>query len=357
MSRTHEEAWSYAPGEWYAVFGARVLLAVPPSEKARVGGLWEIVEDGAGFDETLDALIATGLRDLPGFVLVSASSRSTRVVIRGPATVSCTVDDDDVVIEGDTQAIWVERTVRGVSRTRIEVAGPPDGDGPVIDDLTVVAGLVRLRAAEHPVPVPPAPEPTAEPVAPTLPPTGPPTAPPIGPPPSGPPLGQPTGPMTAPLSAVSADDHDGLTSSGGSDDSVPLRPPPGIPGQPPAPDVTARPVARLLFSHGPSVDVDRVVLVGRAPVARRLATSTEEPRLISVSSPQHEISSTHLEVRPGSGADHGYAVVTDLGSTNGSVLVQPGLPPEDLKPGAPVQLIPGAILDLGDGVTIQVVNP
>ena len=69
------------------------------------------------------------------------------------------------------------------------------------------------------------------------------------------------------------------------------------------------------------------------------------------------MSSTHLEIKPGTGADHGAAVVTDLGSTNGTVLVQPGLAPEDLPAGVAVQLVPGAILDLGDGVTIQVTNP
>jgi hypothetical protein len=46
-----------------------------------------------------------------------------------------------------------------------------------------------------------------------------------------------------------------------------------------------------------------------------------------------------------------------MGSTNGTVLVQPGLPPEDLKPGIAVQLIPGAIINLGDGLTIQVARP
>ncbi len=49
--------------------------------------------------------------------------------------------------------------------------------------------------------------------------------------------------------------------------------------------------------------------------------------------------------------------MTDLGSTNGTLLVQPGLPPEDLKAGVAVQLLPGAVLDLGDGVVIQVVDP
>ena len=131
--------------------------------------------------------------------------------------------------------------------------------------------------------------------------------------------------------------------------------PPGIPGQPPAPDVTV-PVARLEISNGDEVDVDRAVVIGRAPEARRF-NDTEQPRLITVPSPHLEISSTHIEVRPGTGADHGTAVVTDLGSTNGTVLVQPGLGPEDLAPGVAVQLIPGAIIDLGDGVTIQVTSP
>jgi hypothetical protein len=155
-------------------------------------------------------------------------------------------------------------------------------------------------------------------------------------------------------SAPPASDHDGLTHAGASTGEF-EREKPGIPGQPPAPNVT-RPVARLVVSNGDTVEVDRVVLIGRAPEARRF-TATEQPRLVTVPSPLHEISSTHVEVRPGTGADHGSAVVTDMGSTNGTVLVQPGLGPEDLKPGIAVQLIPGAIINLGDGVTIQVTNP
>ncbi len=120
-----------------------------------------------------------------------------------------------------------------------------------------------------------------------------------------------------------------------------------------APPVASRAVARLIFSSGDVVDVDRAILVGRAPAARRIG-GDERARVVTVPSPQQEISSTHLEIRPGVGADHGSAVVTDLGSTNGTVVVQPGLPPEDLQPGIAVQLIPGAVVDLGEGVTIQV---
>lgn len=152
---------------------------------------------------------------------------------------------------------------------------------------------------------------------------------------------------------AASSDHDGHTVSGGWGGDEFARQQPGIPGQTPAPEVTAQPVATLVFAHGEVVAVDRAVLVGRAPEARRF-TSTEQPRLVTVPSPNHEISSTHLEVRPGSGADHGSAIVTDMGSTNGTVLVQPGLGPESLTPGMPVQLLPGALIDLGDGMTIQV---
>ena len=60
------------------------------------------------------------------------------------------------------------------------------------------------------------------------------------------------------------------------------------------------PVARLMISNGDVVDVDRAIVIGRAPEARRF-NDTEQPRLVTVPSPHLEISSTHLEVRPGVG--------------------------------------------------------
>lgn len=155
--------------------------------------------------------------------------------------------------------------------------------------------------------------------------------------------------------AYQPEDHDGATYV----ESAPPEPPEPVgvtPGRELPPAVVAKPVAKLVFSTGEVVDVDRTILVGRAPNPGRFASS-DKPQLVTVTSPNHEISSTHLEIRPGAGADHGSAVVTDLGSTNGTVLVQPGLPPEDLQAGIAVSLIPGAILDLGDGVTISTTNP
>jgi hypothetical protein len=310
MSATPGPAWSFRRGDWFGIFGPHATVVLPPSEKHRVARLWELADDGAGFDEMLDALISAGLRELPGFVLVSEQDAETKVVVRGAARVHLAAGDEVVHVEGDERTTWVERSVPGVTRVRIEVDEEPVD---VELDGVLEGGLVRLACAEQP-------------------------------------------PAREDEPAAEESDHDGLTRG---PQTVPVSllgpPPPGIPGQPAAPAVTARPVARLLLPDGETVDVDRSVLVGRAPEASRIVTEGE-PRLVVVASPHQEVSSTHLEVRPGAGADHGCAVVTDLGSTNGSVLVQPGLPPEDLRPGVTVQLVPGAVVDLGDGVSIEVID-
>ncbi|GAA4378938.1 FHA domain-containing protein [Nocardioides caricicola] len=306
-------AWSFRGGEWLGVFGADTAVVLPPSEKSQAAVLWELVDGGAGYEQILDVLLSSGLRAVPDFVLVSRKGDVTRVLLRGSVSAHFATAEDVVHLDGSGDLTWVERTLTGVTRMRIDVA---EDDAP--GELAVATGLVRMSSAEQPpstagvvVPRPAAAEPEPEP--------------------------------------------DDATRIGELDPAL-LGAPPGLPGQPAAPPVISRPVARLVVSEGDVVDVDRVVLVGRAPEPRR-ADTAGVPHLVEVSSPHHEISSTHLEVRPGSGADHGSAVVTDLGSTNGTLLVQPGLPPEDLKAGVPVQLLPGAVLDLGDGVTIQVVNP
>ena len=298
------ETWSCRSGDWFAIFGEQVAVLLPPSEKARAASLWELVDGGAEFDETLDLLISSGLRALREFVLVGRVGGETRVLVRGAAHAHFATADDVVHVAGDPLTTWTERSLRGVTRVRLEAPDAADDPDDPDADVWVDRGLVRVATAEWPS-----------------------------------------------VRVEAGPDHDGQTRTG---TEAPPPTLPGIPGQPPAPPITARPVARLRFSTGEVIDVDRVVLVGRAPEGRVDGT---EQRLVSVSSPHQEISATHLEVRPGSGADHGSAVVTDLGSTNGTLLVQPGLPPEDLKAGVAVQLIPGAVIDLGDGVNIQVVNP
>jgi hypothetical protein len=327
---------SVVPGEWYAVLGNEVVVLLPPTAKARVAGVWERVDEGAGFDEVLDALVSGGLRELRGFVLVSDTGGDVKLVIRGAGEARLTTADGPVTISGDAGSTWVERHVPGVTALHLSVA---EGDG---DAYTLGSGLVRVSSVAQPA---------------------------VG-----------AAADTGPLVATSAPDPepyvgDPLTDQIPAQLMEPAAPasgpaayvPPVPPVVPPAkPEVTASqpgahtaepavaptPVARLVFSNGEVVDVDRTVVVGRAP--RLHGDGDVETRLVTVPSPHQEISSTHLEIRPGSGADHGSAVVTDLGSTNGTLVVQPGLPAEDLQPGIAVQLQPGAIVDLGEGLTIQV---
>ena len=340
---------SVVPGEWYGVLGDRVIVLLPPAAKARVAGLWETVDDGAGFDEVLDAVISSGLRELPAFVLVAGAGRDVKVVIRGAGEAELGTADGTVTITGSDDTTWVEQNVAGVTSRRVRVA---DGTGPA---YTVGSGLVRVASVEHPAR--PAASPTtlvvpdAEVVAVPVEPPAPRPARILPPDPQlekPPPQSPEPEPVTEAIAAVAVP-LPGPTGGPSFDDLA-------QPSEEAAEGVSEPAVVRLVFSSGEVVDVDRPVVVGRAPDQGRYA-GQDGVRLVTVPSPHHEISSTHLEVRPGSGSDQGEAVVTDLGSTNGTVVVLPGRPAEDLRAGVGVRLLPGATIDLGEGVTIQVVRP
>ena len=71
----------------------------------------------------------------------------------------------------------------------------------------------------------------------------------------------------------------------------------GSPIAPQGPQLLPRPIMAVLrASDGSTAEVDRAVLVGRAPSAQR--SSARTPRLMTVPSPGHDISRTHLEVAP-----------------------------------------------------------
>src|SRR4051794_3699684 len=131
------------PGDWYGVLGTSVVVLLPPAAKSRVAGLWETVDEGAGFDEVLDAVISGGLRELPGFVLVSGEGSDVKVVIRGAGRAELSTADGPVTVAGSADTTWVEQNVSGVTGLRVEVA---DGDGA---PYTVGTGLVRVASVQH----------------------------------------------------------------------------------------------------------------------------------------------------------------------------------------------------------------
>lgn len=131
------------------------------------------------------------------------------------------------------------------------------------------------------------------------------------------------------------------------------------PIQPGMPRWASVPVLASLTSPGVEpVDLDRTVLIGRAPSADRSAA--ESPRLMTVQSPSHDISRTHVQVTP----ENWQILVTDLQSTNGTVLTGPGLTDpgsrpssQRLSPGQPVSVPVGSRIELGDGVSVAVDRP
>ncbi|HWS58037.1 MAG TPA: FHA domain-containing protein, partial [Actinotalea sp.] len=202
---------------------------------------------------------------------------------------------------------------------------------------------VEVPEPQAPAPQPPAPQPPA-PQAP-----GPAEAAQAGSDsPDAPPAGsdQPVAPR------VASEDHDGLTVL--SSDVVALRRqlPAWTGNAVPAlavPTPRTPPPAKLLMSSGLTVALNRPVLIGRAPQVTRVA-SDEIPRLLTVASPNQDISRTHAEVR----MDGEDVIVTDLHSTNGVLLLRQGSGPQRLHPGEPTVVEHGVVVDLGEGVTFIV---
>lgn len=108
---------------------------------------------------------------------------------------------------------------------------------------------------------------------------------------------------------------------------------------------------RYFFSinyHEP-IGLDVPALVGRKPSLPRIPLG-DRPRLVRVPSPLGEVSGTHLELRQQGSS----IVVTDLRSTNGTVVIAPGRPPLTLLQGESVVVVPGTVVDIGDGNIVEI---
>jgi hypothetical protein len=95
--------------------------------------------------------------------------------------------------------------------------------------------------------------------------------------------------------------------------------------------------------------LDRPAYIGRSPSSPRIVSGVM-PRLVRVVSPNREVSSTHLEIRQ-LGAS---VIVTDLNSTNGSIVLLPGSVPRTLRQGESVVVSPGTVVDIGDDNMVHI---
>lgn len=107
------------------------------------------------------------------------------------------------------------------------------------------------------------------------------------------------------------------------------------------------PLGRVVVSTGQTVELDRPVVVGRRPRTPR-SQAADLPRLVTVPSPQQDISRSHLEIT----LEGWHVLVSDMATTNGTTLLRAGQPPRRLHPSEPVLVVDGDVADLGDGVTL-----
>lgn len=161
-------------------------------------------------------------------------------------------------------------------------------------------------------------------------------------------------PASAAAAAAAAADHDGLTITvseldalrrlGTASDSL-SDPSSGAASE----SLPAQHVSHgtIRLSTGDTITLDRTIIVGRRPRANRV-DADRMPTLVTVPSPEQDISRNHLEVR----IEGRHVLAVDLETTNGSVLHRDGTPPARLTPHEPTLLLEGDLIDVGDGVTL-----
>lgn len=392
MSEESVGRWraTYTPGSWLLLCGpaaAVVLEPADPSWSDLVETLWGEVLAAESIADVAARLAWYRIDSMPSFAAFFWGPDGMRSLVRG-AVVVVDADSGDVVATGEGVQTWVETGLGDLRQVRVQLpAERPEGVFP----LPLVVGAVgvsavfldatdesalsspQLLAPETPVAVPMV-EAEPGPVLETDP-----------DPMASEPVDfeqEPAEPMALELpEATARTEHENAQTrmvsipdllaeqaledaAGGTVQAVICSwghpNPPGagrcrvcdglVPAQPPR-SVPTPVVAVLRASNGATVDVVSSVLVGRAPAPDR--ARVEDPAVLTVTSPSHDISRTHLEVFA-SGWDVG---VTDLHSTNGTVLVAPDGSIRTMDPGETAGVVLGTSLELADGISVLIDFP
>lgn len=407
---------SYTPGPWLVLCGPTTAVVLEPADASWTGlveTLWTEVLAAASIGELAARLAAYRIDTMPSFAAFFWGPDGMRSLVRGEVRV-LDPDTEEVVAQGSGVQTWTEIGLGGLLRVRVDLPGDRD---PVAPTLPLVVGVVgaasllldasapaRLSSPQGDSPIALGAGGEAEVDAQS-------GAPAEDAPEGGasqeagyqdegtesagdevavPAEGPAEGPATelvdpfedervehenAATRFLAVSDLDASPAQGSADSSTPagggptvpaVRCPRGHPNPPGAsrcrvctvaveaqqPQAVPPPVLAVLrVSNGDVVALDRPVLIGRAPAVER--SSALDPELLVLSSPSHDISRTHLEIN----LVDWQIILTDLHSTNGTLLTTPDGAARTLAPGEPTVVELGSAVELADGVSVLIDFP
>ena len=382
------------PSGWmFLTAGTISIGAAVADDSPLLPELWELVAAGADASAVLDALTRGGISSTPDFVIVAMGARG-KVLVRGAATV--VVDGSEhATLTGAGFSSWAELVIDRIDRFSCEVVATTSTLLPLVGGVvragsfSASAAGVAVFAAEQDQPVleaPPArgPAHAARPARAAAPAAGSRTP------------STPSEQTVAAVDEIEEVDDPGHTASAEppakpsaydhlfgdtsyrtvedaavrpeTDDAGDSAPGPGIEDRTvvasdlaqlrakrrasrgrPAADAAPAPAFFVELSTGGREPLDQPLVIGRAPSAAALA-GDRIPRLITMTTANQDISRTHAQIS----VEGGTVVVTDLNSRNGTIVTLPGRAAQKLREGETTPVIPGTIIDLGDGATLTV---
>lgn len=295
----------------------RTLIALDPAvDPHLVDTLWERVSDGADFESLVTIMPAESAGRPLSFVLIGdiverAGGAALMALVNGPTGFDVAAAGAPQHIAPSGSSPWLRTSVQHV--THVAIGASADASTP---QLPLGAGVVPVARVD--VSIGAAPSMTASAVSPTRENT------------------------SAVLLDAHGDAHDGQTVAR-VPGAVVLTGPVRLAN---VPHTTPTKMFGYRVNGGQAFGLDLPHRFGRSP---RVA-SGGDARLVPLLSPTKTVSATHLDVRQVGDA----VVVSDLGSTNGTSIVEPGSQWRRMAAGESTAVAPGTFIDLGDGNVIEV---
>ena len=315
-----------AGADWRLLITERFVGAFGPTTSvSTMSTLWRIAADPAlGLDALVAAVPTRGVVAVDAYA-IAALGRTTTFVVRGSGCADVSVGGRIRRVDARGSEPWYVAELSGVERFALGPLQRSPGDlRQQVQDLPIDGGVVFGPWLGWTTDASPVQQPRSQPT--------------------------PVQPMTQqtqpPLSSLDPNDTNVLGDLGRRAASLRRHR-----GEPPPTAPTPETEAASAFRIGDRAPerVDTAVYVGRQPRSPRI-TGQILPRLVRVDSPSREVSATHIELRP---TNHGL-VLTDLESTNGTVVREPGSGVRRLESGESLPVVPGTLIDIGDGNVIEI---